>query len=625
MKVFHSFPNSELDGTMMLRERFRNNEGIIVKAYIESYDIEELNRQKFVQYTIRLQNKLLEYRIKKRFSDFEKFDASLRLKYPQEIFPQLPEKFYINNFDRSKILLRMSKMERYLNELLIQFESKEPMADISEFIGLKKQDMLSILDVNQSSYQFNTKADLAFVRLIYQTEDLQTNLDELKHLIFSSPPSIKTARIIMKGDKSIKSIIAFAFDSPEYASPADDDQKAPQRKKRFSSFNENKAQIITPDNLNNRKGGLGKPTLTMIEGSKNQSKVSEDNISEENLLGSDSKKYDCYIHFTCSVVLSFILEILDYGKNPHAEIYRSAFREVEIGISDHENFKRHLSAREFTICKINCFQLLKVYKDVCRSSRQINEWLLFSKNEEYRNFMQWYNRQGHSSRKEPIYSDQDQPFPKITQLLLRESLHRDSLFKTMDFFMEKHSLNTLMVDDPKHLSKLNFLISKGNRNELIESLLFFKWSPNIIQVNRNYSIESNKLDLDSDHQLDLYIFSHDNLESKKVNLDCLKVYQVNKGDRTVLLFAPQDIDSAKKTDIERRFWSSKDSVFISVEERDLGFFVDIVEYPEDKNKLLISILLHYSFMDKKNERLILNYKQFVGKMRLVKKYCEKFV
>jgi len=624
MKVFHSLPNSELDGTMMMRERFRNTEGAIIKASVESYDIEEQNRQRFVLYTIRLYNVLVDYRIKKRFSDFERLDLALRAKYPKEIFPKLPEKFYINNFDRSKILARMTKLEKYLNELLVEFENKDPLAEIAEFIQFKKSDMISILGFNESSFQLSSKTDRAYLKLIFQTEDLQVDLEELKNLIFTLPPSMKTARLIMKGDKNIKSIISFAFDTADCNQSVIEDHRNMTRKIRFSSFNENNGHQPT-NALINRKVLMPKPMMTITDSTKGFYKNEEESAPEESILTNEIKQ-EPYIHFTCSVVLSFLLEVLDFSKNPHAEIYRTAFKEMEIGVANHENFKRHLCAREFTICKINCYQLLKIYKDICRSSKQFNECLLFSKNEEYRNFIQWYNRQSLNTRRDAIYSELEQQFPKINQLLLRESLHHDSLFQTMDFFMEKHLLNTLMVDEPKQLSKINFIIDEKNRFELIDCLLEFKWSPNILQVSRQSSRESNFFQLDSDHIFNLYLFTlHGDSETeRKVHLDWLKVYRVDKGERTVFLFAPHDLSPEDKEDIQSRYWNSEEKVFISTQERDLGFFVDIEPSRDQRGKLLVSILLKYSFMDKKNEHLMTNYKYLVRRMRLVKRFCERF-
>lgn len=624
MKVFHSLPNSELDGTMMMRERFRNTEGTIIKAAVESFEIEEQNRHRFVLYTIRLYNALVDYRIKKRFSDFERLDLALRAKYPKEIFPKLPEKFYINNFDRAKIFARVTKLEKYLNELLIEFENKDPLAEIAEFIQFKKSDIISILGFNESSFQLSSKTDRAYLKLLFQTEDLQADLEELKNLIFTLPPSMKTARLIMKGDKNIKSIISFAFDTADCNQSVVEEHCNLTRKIRFSSFNENQGDQQA-NTILNKKVPLSKPMSTINDTTKGFFRNDQEEGRDESILAK-KPKHEPYIHFTCSLVLSFLLEVLDFSKNPHAEIFRTAFKEVEIGMANHENFKRQLCAREFTVCKINCYQLLKIYKDICRSSKQFNECLLFSKNEEYRNFIQWYNRQSLSTRRDPIYSELEQQFPKINQLLLRESLHQDSLFQTMDFFMEKHLLNTLMVDEPKQLSKINFIIDEKNRFELIDCLLEFKWSPNILQVSRQSSRESNVFQLDSDHIFNMYLFSlnSDSGTERKVHLDWLKVYRVDKGERTIFLFAPQDLSAEDKEDIQLRYWNSEEKVFISTQERDLGFFVDIEPSRDNRGKLLVSILLKYSFMDKKNEHLVSNYKYLVQRMRLVKQFCERF-
>ena len=330
MKISHSLPLNDDERSLLGRSRFRNNEAMVFKATFESYEIDEANRQRYVLYTIRLQNILFDFRSKKRYSDFEKLDALLRARYPKELFPQLPEKFYINNFDRAKILTRMAKLERYLGDLLFDFDNREPMAEVSEFIGLKKQDMVSLMDMNQSNYQFSGKTELAFVRLVYQADDLQTNLDELKQLVFATPQNVKTARLIMKGDKSIKSIFAFAFESQENCSCQTEELRTAQRKIRFSSFNENNPSARGDSLMGRRVGQLAPET-----GDRARALRPRDEPCPE------CQHKGPNIHYTCSAVLCFLLELLDFCRNPNAEVYRSAFREVEIGLLDHENFRRH--------------------------------------------------------------------------------------------------------------------------------------------------------------------------------------------------------------------------------------------------------------------------------------------
>jgi hypothetical protein len=84
-------------------ELHQKKNAIIIKSKFMGWDIQTQDKKKFVNYKIKLMNVLFKYSIQKRYSDFDKFHQELINEYPQIEWPNLPSKFFIQNYDPEKL------------------------------------------------------------------------------------------------------------------------------------------------------------------------------------------------------------------------------------------------------------------------------------------------------------------------------------------------------------------------------------------------------------------------------------------------------------------------------------------------------------------------------------------
>lgn len=98
--------------------------------------------------------------------------------------------------------------------------------------------------------------------------------------------------------------------------------------------------------------------------------------------------------------------MLDFSiSGNNAGVFRQALKELDLNAIRGSNITEHLCQAGVTNCKQNCYNLLKIYKDITKASKQFNEYLLFSSNEEYKAFANWYSRQCNASKVDSLYSD----------------------------------------------------------------------------------------------------------------------------------------------------------------------------------------------------------------------------
>ncbi len=79
------------------------------------------------------------------------------------MFPALPGKIYINNFDEQKIQKRMQQIEVYLNHLLSDFRRHEAISFVHDFIELQINEQMKLNDLTTLNFQFTSKTEMAYI------------------------------------------------------------------------------------------------------------------------------------------------------------------------------------------------------------------------------------------------------------------------------------------------------------------------------------------------------------------------------------------------------------------------------------------------------------------------------
>lgn len=613
MKDFMSMPLNNNNNFPAPGVNKNNAESMQLTATFEDYEIvDDGVRPKFVLYQIRLHNLLVDYKIKRRFSDFEKLDTVLRQTSTHLTIPKLPSKFMFKNFEATKLKIRIERLETYLNEILIDFDFNDPDPYLRDFIELKTNELLKIGDVNQSNYLFRTKADFFYVQLIYQSEQFSDELEELKSCLISSQPSIQTVKLIFNGKNSIQSIFHFAFGTREIDSK--------------SGYN-----YATKSMQSSSQIGIQKKIDPIA-----QKKMSfNDKIKRE--FSQMFTKVECQIpekinnefHLKCSTVTSFILELLDYARNPYAQMFRNVFCEMNIENFEQTNITKHLSCAEFTKCKMNLYDLLKIYKDISKSSRQNNECLLFPENEEYKNFCNWYNSQSNSMQKENCLLDNCRSFPKIKDIISRENIQKEPLFKAMDYYMDKQNINCITHDESNKMTKCCFLINESNKNKMIELFMTFEWNPNVLKIYRR-DPENVRVPSFNTSLLNLfYVLSiRPTQDPRRIYIALMKVHYIESSSRWIYVMSPTDISKEQFNEIKTEYLKTPDldpgtKLTFELQELDLGIFLDIEKSKKVEGKLIVSIILHYSFLDKRNESLYSYFQYLTGRTKDFMKFVLK--
>lgn len=292
---------------------------VVIKSKFCSWEVKTEASKKFVQFKIKIVNLLFNFTIQKRYSDFTKFHQDLVLEFPKIAWPELPKKFFFQNFDPDKLNLRMLQLELYLNKVLDIYSKNDDIFSVPQFINLHNNNVHSLLDLNQSTVSILDPVTIAYIRLIYEPKQKTTkNIESLNQILLKQPVSPYNAKLILIGDSSLVNIFVIAFCAEAYFQQyLKEEPKRNQVKSK--SFNQNFLQ----DNA-----------------------VQEVELEEESC------------HHICTVVSSFILALFDYGLNKNAQLFRGLLRNVNLKFFDSQYFLLHLNSRQNSQCKLNCFEIL---------------------------------------------------------------------------------------------------------------------------------------------------------------------------------------------------------------------------------------------------------------------------
>lgn len=574
-----SLPHINLSGRLPQPPFNSKNSPSLLKASFEDYKIEKRTGEKFVLYNIRIHNILFDYVIQKRFSDFEALFAVLRGLFPHLILPRLPEKFFFNNFDDKKIIDRKTKLEKFLNDVVLLLMKENKLEQLFEFIELRNHNIHSVLDLNNSNFLITDKCTLEYIKLIYEKNKLERNLRNLRKSVTKQKITMQTAELMLKGSESFVGLFIVAFSHQKYFDHYLDEKPDMTVKKILSkSFSLE----------HNTSMALLSPLYTPNN-----------------------------VHHVCMFVSSFILDLLDPCKNVNAKIFREVFKDSGSTIFSGGEFKNHLCAKTDTMCKRNCYEILKIYKEL---SNNLDEFFLFTEVEEYRKFNTWYHKQMKALRKESLFEDAEAKFPKINDILFNNQISENFIFKIMDIFMDKQNLNLLSFEEDRNLAKLSFTINAAKKDQFVKSILDFSWSDNILKVIDNNVQESDLIYIENSQLLCMRTFFFTKEENDDhIYYTVVKFYQVARGERSVIVLAPQDPLYYDKEQLKMLYdpADTEDHVFIS-EDVDIGFFIDIEPFDDNDALSRVCLLMNYTFFNKRNETLRKSFEYFKKRIGAIK-------
>lgn len=550
-----------------------------LKASFEDHRVEKNNKEKFVLYSIRMHNILFDYVIYKRFSEFEVLYAKLRELFPNLILPRLPEKFFFNNFDEGKIIERKAKLEKFLNDLILLLMKDNNLGQLFEFIELRTHKMHSVLDLNNSNFLITDKCALEYIKLIYEKNKLEKNIRRLRSSIMKQKVNMSTVELMLKGSESFVGLFVIAFSHQKY----------------FEHYLDEK------------------PDLTA---KKAQSKsFSMEHNTSMPIMGSYTSVPT--VHHTCMIVSSFILDLLDPCKNTNAKIFRDVFKDSGSTIFSSAEFKGHLCAKTDTMCKRNCYEILKIYKDL---SNNLDEFFLFTEVDEYRKFNTWYHKQMKTLRKESLFDDAEAKFPNIKDILFNNQISENFIFKIMDIFMDKQNLNLLSFEEDRNLAKLSFDIKTSKREEFIKSIADFSWSSNVVKLIDHSMQDSDIIYIENSQMLCMRtLFFKKEDHDGFIFYTTVKFYNITKGDRMIVLLAPQDsmCNSQENAKILYDPNYDGDDIFVT-EDIDIGFFIDMEPFEDNETRLRVSLLMNHSFFNKKRESSRATFDYFKSRIRTIR-------
>lgn len=556
----------------------KNGPGTL-KASFDDYRIDKRDNEKFVSYTIRIHNILFDYMIQKRFSDFEGLYSKLRDLFPHIILPRLPEKFFFNNFDEKKIQERRAKLEKFLNDAILLLMKENKVEQIFEFIELRNHNMHSVIDLNNSNFLITDKCTLEYIKLIYEKNKLERNLRNLRQSVMKQKVSVSTAELMLKGSDSFVGLFVIAFSHQKY----------------FDHYLDEKPDLTIKKVLSKSfsiEHNVPVPVMYSTPGTSN-------------------------VHHVCMFVSSFILDLLDPCKNVNAKTFREVFKDSGSAIFSGAEFKNHLCAKIDTMCKRNCYEILRIYKEL---SNNLDEFFLFTEVEEYRKFNTWYHKHMKTLRKESLFEDAESKFPKITDILFNNQISENFIFKIMDIFMDKLNLNLLSFEEDRNLVKLSFTINASKKDQFILSIINFSWSDNVLKVINNDIKDSDIMYIENSQLLCIRTFfftkeGHDNT----IFYTIIKFYQVIRGDRVIIVLAPQDASYYNKDQLKFLYdpeYSGNDDFM--TEDVDIGFFIDIEPFEDDETRLRVCLLMNYTFFNKKNDNLRKSFEYFKKRIKVIK-------
>ena len=542
-----------------------------IKVSFEEHRVERGESRAFVAYSIRVHNILFDYTIVKRFSDFEALYARLRALFPRLLLPQLPEKLIFSNFDERKISERKGKLERFLNEVIALLVREGALEQLFEFLELSSHNMHSLLDLNNSNFLITDKCTLEYIKLIYEKDKLERNLRNLREVLARQKVSAQTAELMLKGSDSFVGlfVVAFShhkyFDAYLYEKP-DLSARKPQSKSFSLEHHQSVAHAQQPRSAGN-------------------------------------------VHHACMVVSAFILDLLDPSKSSNAKVFRDVFKDAGAAIFSGAEFRHHLCAKGSTMCKRNCYEILKIYKEL---SNNLDEFFLFSEVDEYRKFATWYAKQARALRKEPLFEDAEAAFPRVDDILFNNEICEDFIFTLMDVFMDKRNLNLLSLQEDKNIATLSFTIRGTRRDAFVKSLLDFAWLENVLKVVDNSMVESDLMYVDNAQLLCMRTyFLAKGRGDARVHYAMSKFYAVSRGERCIIVVAPQDPSAYSREQLSVLYDAegAPQSEYVP-QANDFGFFVDIEPYESDAELARVSLLVNYMFLDKKNDSAKKRFEHF---------------
>ena len=533
-----------------------NKNPTLVKAEIEEWEIKFKDNKKYVSYKININNFLFHYYIEKRYSEFEILYLEIRKHYPKILWPVLPEKYYISNFDKEKINYRMKKLCIFLNKLLKIYSKKNEITIIQDFINLHTKNIHSLIDLNKSKIIIKDDITEKYLKLVYESsEKISKTLFSLRKLIMRKRIKLHTAKLIMLGKDAVVGIFIVAFFADNYY-----DRyltKTPNIEKRQYS----------------KSMGFDEFDLNIME-------------QDERL------DYKVLSHQTCGIMSQFILDLFDYSKNINADVFREIFSTMDEKVFKNKYFAKHLCATQNTRCRKNCFEILGIYKNI---SENFNKLIIFKNQEDKREFNAWYHYFKVLSQKDPNYIE-NKKFLTMKEILFRNDFKFNYIFQTIDYFKEKNLLNVIINDNDNTLVKISLLIKKQKKEEYIRSLLNFDWSDFYLKI---YDVKRKGSNYHLDTQIKKKIaYFYKKKNSFDIYYSVIKIYRIDKGTRSILLF--EFLNSLEYIDIVMDLIAfEKSHIFgrkkIVPDKLDCGTFISIEEYPADYSKNKICILMNHNF------------------------------
>lgn len=538
------------------QEKFFNRNPTLIRAEIDDWEIKFKDNKKYISYRISLNHVLFHYCIEKRYSEFQNLYLELRKNHPKILWAVLPKKYYISNFDKEKINFRMKKLNIFLNKILNVYSKNNEIIIIQNFINLHSKNIHSLIDLNMSKIIIKDDITEKYLKLVYQSsEKISKTLLSLRKLIMRKRIKIHTAKLIMLGKDAVISIFVVAFFADNY-------------------YDKYLTKIPTIEKRQKSKSmGFDEFDLNIID---------------------DDERIDYKVlsHQTCGLMSQFILDLFDYSKNINADIFRDIFSRMDEKVFKTKYFGKHLCATQNTRCRKNCFEILGIYKNI---SEHFNKLIIFKNQEDKRQFNAWYNYFKVFSQKDPNYI-KNEKFLTMKEILFRNDFTFNYIFQTIDHFKEKNLLNVIINDNDNNLVKISILIQKQKKEKYIKSLLNFEWSDFYLKI---YDVKRKGSNYHLDTQIQKKIaYFYKKKDSFDIYYSVIKIYRIDKGSRSVLLFEFLDSYQYRETVMDL-VALEKSHIFgrkrIVPDKLDCGTFISIEEYPADYSKTKICILMNHNF------------------------------
>lgn len=535
----------------------------------------------YTEYTLRVRTKLFNYTVKKRYSEFYDLYYLLQKKYPKKFWPRLPERLIFGNSDPQKLEDRRQKLEVFLIAVVEIYLKDLQIREISRFIELQNENVRKLIDINESNLQLNDKCIRAYLSVLYNKDQLRCNLALFLALITRTVVEKQVVQTILCGEGAIHSVFSEAFIHDE-------------------GWNDPKMYLSKAE----------KPSFFSM--------TSQD----AELCGEEGKIFQVtplVAHYKCAMITSAILTLFEPVKCVNAAFFRNLLysTRMECWLAA---FQEHLQSPYSTACKMNCYQLLKLFLDLSNFC-DINT--VFTVETQREQFLCWMKAVSCVPTKAvvPLLSP-GKPFA-LDAIIVNGVVYAEKLEQWLTRFHRTESRDLIMHNEELNYSRLSFVVEEQLRNDFIKTLTELSCAKKGFLVS---SLRRSKKDSATSSIVDEKICFYKSLTNAKVTLVAFfAIYKVEKPDKTILIFVetePESKDCAEQFHRSMCEAPAERLAHLHLVESNSGFFIVIEKNTENPDKFLVSLLLVYGFTGGDSPKYLETFHDMRKRIKFIKNCFE---